>query len=66
MLNQLFHFYGHRWIYDEEELRHALAAAGFAPEAVAVRGFQRGAMPEMAALDRPVRRDETIYVEAAA
>ncbi|KAK1177879.1 methyltransferase domain-containing protein [Streptomyces sp. NBS 14/10] len=29
MLNQIFHFHGHQWIYDEDELIFALTTAGF-------------------------------------
>lgn len=62
MFNQLFYLYGHRWIYDFEELRHALGQAGFA--VVTACGFRQGARQDVAALDRVLRNDETIYVEA--
>lgn len=65
MFNQLFYLYGHRWIYDADELRYVLAEAGFDPAAVRVRGFRDGARPELADLDRVLRKDETIYVEVA-
>jgi predicted SAM-dependent methyltransferase len=65
MFNQIFYLYGHRWIYDADELRHALMSAGFAPDQIAVRAFRQGAVPDVARLDRPFRDDETIYVEAA-
>jgi predicted SAM-dependent methyltransferase len=66
MFNQIFYLYGHRWIYDADELRHALVSAGFAADTIAVRAFRQGAVPDVAELDRPFRNDETIYVEAAA
>jgi predicted SAM-dependent methyltransferase len=66
MFNQLFYVYGHRWLYDLEELRHALTAAGFAADGIAVRSFREGARPDVADLDQVLRNDETIYVEATA
>ncbi|WP_432897411.1 hypothetical protein ACQP1S_19495 [Micromonospora matsumotoense] len=64
MLEQMLQFHGHRWIYDLDELRYALTIAGFDPEAVTVRSFGAGAVPDVATLDREVRNDETMYVEA--
>jgi predicted SAM-dependent methyltransferase len=64
MLNQIFQFWGHRWIYDFDELVRVLGEAGFATPHVERRAFGESAIPEMAALDSEVRRDETIYVEA--
>jgi predicted SAM-dependent methyltransferase len=64
MFNQIFYLYGHRWIYDADELRHALLSAGFAEDKISVRAFHQGAVPDVAQLDRPFRNDETIYVEA--
>jgi predicted SAM-dependent methyltransferase len=64
MFNQIFYLYGHRWIYDADELRHALLSAGFAADEIAVRAFREGALPDVAQLDGSFRNDETIYVEA--
>jgi predicted SAM-dependent methyltransferase len=66
MFNQLFYVYGHRWLYDLEELRYALTAAGFGEDAIAVRAYREGARPDVADLDQVLRNDETIYVEATA
>ncbi len=63
MVNQLFYLYGHRWIYDADELRHVLSVAGFEPSAVRECAFRQGARPDVADLDTAFRRDETIYVE---
>ncbi|GHJ47732.1 hypothetical protein Cs7R123_50740 [Catellatospora sp. TT07R-123] len=63
MFNQLFYLYGHRWIYDLDELTHALAQAGFDPDAVRVCGFRTGRRPDVADLDQMIRNDETIYIE---
>lgn len=63
MMNQIFYLYGHRWIYDFEEIGYALAEAGFAPEAVVRRGYREGARPDVADLDTSFRRDETLYAE---
>lgn len=66
MVNQIFQFWGHEWIYDLEELRHAAVAAGFAAEAVTQCRFQEGRDPDVSALDWELRSDETIYVEVTA
>jgi predicted SAM-dependent methyltransferase len=63
MLNQIFEFWGHRWIYDADELRHVLVDAGFGE--VAVRAYREGRRADVAALDWEARRDETLYVEAS-
>lgn len=56
--------YGHKWIYDEAELRHVLSEAGFDGAKAQVRSFREGARQDVAALDTSMRTDETIYVEA--
>jgi predicted SAM-dependent methyltransferase len=66
MFNQIFYLYGHRWIYDVDELRYALAAAGFAPEALRECAFREGSRQDVAELDTTFRSDETIYVEVNA
>lgn len=66
MFNQIFYLYGHRWIYDEAELRYVLARAGFDPSALRVTTFREGARPDVAELDTTMRSDETIYVEITA
>jgi predicted SAM-dependent methyltransferase len=65
MLNQIFYLYGHRWLYDLDELRYALARAGFASPVQAC-AYQVGARPDVAALDTVLRRHESIYVEVTA
>jgi predicted SAM-dependent methyltransferase len=64
MMNNLFYGWQHRWIYDFEELTHALVAAGFDPGTVVEREFAAGSVSEVAALDGPGRASTTIYVEA--
>jgi hypothetical protein len=66
MFNQLFYVYGHRWIYDLDELSYALAEAGFERDAVTARVFRDGARPDVADLDQVLRNDETIYIEVTA
>jgi predicted SAM-dependent methyltransferase len=66
MLNQIFAFWGHRWIYDLDELVHVLVQAGFAADAVQRRAFGESALTQVGALDSEVRQDETIYVEVTA
>jgi predicted SAM-dependent methyltransferase len=63
MFNQMFYLWGHRWIYDLDELRHALGSAGFDPDAVRACAFRQGGRPDVADLDQVLRNDETIYVE---
>ena len=42
MFNQLFYLYGHRWIYDLDELRTRCDEAGFAPATVRLCGYRGG------------------------
>lgn len=64
LVNQIFRYYGHQWIYDLDELRHVLTLAGFAAEAVRLCSYREGVRPDVADLDTAFRTDETIYVEA--
>ncbi|HEU4423165.1 MAG TPA: methyltransferase domain-containing protein [Pilimelia sp.] len=66
MMNLVFNYWGHCWIYDVEELTFALVEAGFAPDAVRACEFRQGVRPEVAQLDLEIRRPETLYVEATA
>ena len=63
MFNQIFYLYGHRWLYDLDELGYVLARAGFDPEAIRTCSFRTGAREDVAALDSVFRNDETMYVE---
>lgn len=63
MFNQIFYLYGHRWLYDLQELQYVLAEAGFDPAAVRQCAYREGSRPDVAALDQTIRNDETIYVE---
>ncbi|HEY3747888.1 MAG TPA: methyltransferase domain-containing protein [Pseudonocardiaceae bacterium] len=63
MFNQIFYHYGHKWIYDEAELRYVLSQAGFDPAAMTVVAFGEGERQDLAELDTTMRSDETIYVE---
>jgi hypothetical protein len=65
MFNQLFYLYGHRWLYDLDELRHALSRAGFTSTA-RVCAYREGARADVAALDTVIRSQDTIYVEITA
>jgi predicted SAM-dependent methyltransferase len=64
MFNQMFYLYGHRWIYDAEELEYALTGAGFAAADIRRCGYRDGARADVSDLDQKVRDDESIYVEA--
>jgi hypothetical protein len=65
MFNQIFYLYGHRWLYDLDELRYVLARAGFDPGAMRTCAFRAGARGDVADLDSVFRSDETMYVEIA-
>jgi predicted SAM-dependent methyltransferase len=64
MVNDIFYGWRHRWIYDFEELRHALVTAGFDPATVIERQVGVSGVSEVGELDLPGRAPQTIYVEA--
>lgn len=66
VLNQIFYLWGHRWIYDLDELTHVLTRAGFAAGSVSPVAFRTGARRDVAVLDRASRKHETMYVEVTA
>ena len=66
ILNQIFYLWGHRWIYDLDELRYALTRAGFRESTITRCTFRRGERADVAMLDRASRKHETMYVEAEA
>jgi predicted SAM-dependent methyltransferase len=66
MVNQIFYRWGHRWIFDFEEIRFAAEQAGFDPAGVTQRSFGEGSVAEVAAMDIASRDDESIYVELSA
>jgi predicted SAM-dependent methyltransferase len=63
MLNQIFFLWGHKWIFDIDEVRHAAGLAGWNPGRVEQRAFREGSDSEVAAFDLPGRRHESLYVE---
>ncbi|BAQ60474.1 glycosyl transferase [Geminocystis sp. NIES-3708] len=63
MINQIFRFWGHQWIYDFDEIKTIAVAAGFHPENIVKCSFQEGSIPDISKLDLPNRSDESIYVE---
>ena len=63
MVNQIFQHWGHRWIYDFDELTFAARRAGFDPARATECRFRQGRVPEVCALDLLVRNDESLYVE---
>ncbi|MFF1799003.1 class I SAM-dependent methyltransferase [Kitasatospora sp. NPDC058263] len=64
LVNQIFRYYGHQWIYDLDELRHVLTQAGFEADAIRHCAYRQGVRADVADLDTAFRTDETIYVEA--
>jgi predicted SAM-dependent methyltransferase len=65
MVNHIFRFFGHQWIYDLDEMRAVAAGAGFDPAAVTDCSFQEGRLPEVAGMDQAEHSDESLYVEIA-
>jgi hypothetical protein len=63
MVNQVFYNWGHRWIYDVDEIRYVAAQAGFDAGAVEEAGYRSGREPELWALDPEGRDDVSLYVE---
>ena len=63
MVNQIFYRWGHRWIFDFDEIRFAAEQAGFDPAGVIQQSFGEGKVAEVAAMDIESRNDESIYVE---
>jgi predicted SAM-dependent methyltransferase len=64
MINNLFYQWDHQWLYDFEELRHALVEAGFDPATVTERGFRESEIAEAGALDLESRAYQSLYAEA--
>lgn len=63
IVNQIFHLWGHRWIYDPGEMLHVASAAGFPAELAVECTYREGREPEVARLDLPERRNESFYFE---
>ena len=51
MVNQIFYRWGHKWIFDFEEIRFAAEQAGFDPAGVISGASTRAAVAEVAAMD---------------
>jgi hypothetical protein len=60
MVNQIFHWFGHEFIYDYEELELLLTEAGFGAKGIKEVAYKQGAMGE---LDSEFHNDETLYLE---
>ena len=66
MVNQIFRFFGHQWIYDVDEMQAVATEAGFAPDAVTECSFQEGRDPPTSqSWTSPAHSDESLYVEIA-
>ena len=63
VVNQIFRFFGHQWVYDLDEIRSVAAEAGFDPDAVKECSFRKGRREDVAAMDQPGHSDESLYVE---
>jgi predicted SAM-dependent methyltransferase len=66
MVNQIFYRWGHKWIFDFDEIRFAGEQAGFDPAGMVQRSFGEGSDPKVASMDIAGRNDESIYVELTA
>ncbi|MBF0271298.1 MAG: methyltransferase domain-containing protein [Magnetococcales bacterium] len=64
MVNQLFYFWGHQWIYDFEDLALLLEQAGFPAASIERRAFREGNIAEVEQLDQEARSQENLFVEA--
>lgn len=60
MMNQIFRFWGHQWLYDFDEICFVANAAGFRREQIQRCAFRQGSLQEVAALDLAVRNDESL------
>lgn len=63
MMNQIFRYYGHQWLYDYEEVVAIASRAGFHATSIQRVAFGCGSVPELACLDQQIRNDESLYVE---
>lgn len=63
MLNQIFRFWGHQWVYDRQEIEFVARAAGFRQQDIHHVAFRQGLSPDTAVLDAAIRNDESLYVE---
>ncbi len=63
MVNQIFQFYGHKWIYDIEELTYWLGKAGCSESQISVCDYRQGKDEQLYQLDRDYHNDESIYIE---
>jgi predicted SAM-dependent methyltransferase len=60
MVNQIFNWFGHEFIYDYEELELLLTEAGFGAKGIKEVAYKQGAMGD---LDSEYHNDETLYLE---
>lgn len=63
MLNQIFSFWGHKWLYDPDEVRTVATAAGFSPKDVVEVSYRKSQAAALSTLDLEVRSDESMYLE---
>lgn len=63
LVNQIFQLYGHKHIYDFDELVFTANLAGFSTNLARNCQYNSSALQELADLDREIRNDESLYVE---
>lgn len=63
LVNQIFRNWGHQHIYDFDEVKYIASLAGFSVENARKCEFRSGKYPDLAAFDREIRSDESLYVE---
>lgn len=63
VLNQIFNWWSHKFIYDFDEICLVATDAGFSRSQINQVDFGKGKCPELAALDSQGHRDSSLYVE---
>lgn len=61
-INQIFYYWDHAWLYDEEELTYAACRAGFLKDSIHFRSFGEGDA-RVRGMDSEERKEISLYVE---
>ena len=63
MVNQIFQYYGHQWIYDWNEIVYWLTQAGFESSQLERVAYQQGKEPLLYKHDQALRSEESLFIE---
>lgn len=63
VMNQIFYYWDHRWLYDEEELIYAATRAGFLTSGIHFQEFGVSLEPRLGEWDLAQRKNFTLYVD---